>query len=152
MTTESHANASQELRIDAGLKQLRMPAAVRCYKSLAREAESKGESHTSFLAALIDQELQSRRENRLKQLLKRANFPAIKTLDSFEFTAQASISRTKVLALARGEFIQKGESIVCLGPPGTGKTHLASALGVSCIESGYKTRFVTVTALANDLL
>jgi DNA replication protein DnaC len=85
-------------------------------------------------------------------LLAEAHFPEAKTLDTFNFASQPSVPKTKVLALTRADFLKQRESVVCIGPPGTGKTHLASALGVSCIHAGFRVRFTTVTALANDLL
>lgn len=141
-----------EVRLEAGFKLLKMPGAARAWRSLAREAQSQGQSYESFLAALIDLELQSRQENRLKLHLREARFPQVKTLDTFDFTAQPSVSKTRILSLARGEFLKNGESAVFVGPPGTGKTHLATALGVACIQAGHRVRFTTVTALANDLL
>ncbi len=150
--TTANNNPSLELIIDYSLKQLKLPSIARIYRSLIREAENEAQSYEMLLAALFQQELENREKNRLRQLLKNAQFPNVKTLADFDFTQQPSISPTKVLALAKAEFLKKGEFICCLGPPGTGKTHLASALGLACIEKGAKVKFVTVTALANDLL
>ena len=144
--------ASLEMGLEAGFKELKMPGAARAYRALIREAQQSGQDYGHFLAALIEQELLNRREHRLKPLVREARFPELKTLDAFDFTAQPSIPRPKVLSLSQGEFLKQGESVICIGPPGTGKTHLACALGMCGIQSGYRVRFVTVTALANDLL
>lgn len=144
--------AAHQLRVDAGLKQLKMPGAARAWRALVREAEGQGQGYDAFLAALIEVELQNRRENRLHTHLREARFPQIKTLDSFDFTAQPSVSKPRLLSLAGGEFLRNGEAVVFCGPAGTGKTHLACALGVACIQAGHRVRFTTVTALANDLL
>jgi DNA replication protein DnaC len=143
---------THEMRIDASFKELKMPGAGRSWRSLMRDAETKGQDHGAFLAALLEAERISRRENRLRMLLAEAHFPEAKTLDTFDFTAQPSVPKTKVLALSRADFLKQRESVVCIGPPGTGKTHLSSAIGVSCIHAGFRVRFTTVTALANDLL
>jgi DNA replication protein DnaC len=150
--TISTNNVSLELMIDSSLKELKMPAIARDYRSLIREAETEGQSYETFLVTLLRQEIDNREKNRFKQLLRNAQFPNIKTLAEFDFSQQPSIPVTKVLGLAKAEFLKKGESLCCLGPPGTGKTHLASAIGLCCIEKGEKVKFVTVTALANDLL
>ena len=141
-----------EMRVEAALKLLKMPGAARAWRALAREAQAQGQGYDAFLAALLEAELQSRRENRLNQHLRQARFPQVKTLDTFDFTAQPSVPKPRVLGLARGEFVKHGESVVFVGPPGTGKSHLATALGVACIQAGHRVRFTTVTALANDLL
>jgi len=120
---------TNEMRIDAAFKELKMPGAARSYRALLRDAESKGQDHGVFLAALLEAELISRRENRLRMLLAEAHFPEAKTLDTFDFTAQPSVPKTKVVALSRADFLKQRESVVCIGPPGTGKTHMASALG-----------------------
>lgn len=80
-----------------------------------------------------------------------AHFPVVKTLDTFDFAAQPSVDKNKLLSLARAEFVKQRENVVFVGGPGTGKTHLATALGVAAIQVGVRVRFVTVAALANEL-
>ena len=129
---------TNEMRIDAAFKELKMPGATRSWRPLIRDAQTKGQDPGVFLAALLESELISRRENRLRMLLAEAHFPEAKTLDTFDFTAQPSVPKTKVLALASADFLKQRESVVCIGPPGTGKTHLSSAIGVSCIHAGFR--------------
>lgn len=113
--------ASLEMCLEAGFKELKMPGAARAYRALIREAQQSGQDYSHFLVRLLEQELLNRRENRLKQLVREARFPELKTLDAFDFTAQPSIPRPKVLSLSQGEFLNQGESVICIGPPGTGK-------------------------------
>lgn len=146
------SSAAYEVRLDACFKLLKMPGAARTWRALVRDAQAHGQTYEALLAALLEAELQSRRENRLNLHLREARFPQVKTLDTFDFTAQPSVAKPRILALARGDFVKNGQAVVFVGPPGTGKSHLATALGVACIQAGYRVRFTTVTALANDLL
>ena len=84
--------------------------------------------------------------------MNQARFPAVKTLESFDFTALPDLPKPEVLALAQGDFIKRKENVVCLGNSGTGKTHIGIALGVAAIAAGYRVRFVQVMNLAQELL
>ena len=84
--------------------------------------------------------------------IKAAKFPLLKTLDSFDFTAQKSVNEPLVRELLRCEFIDKNENVLLIGNSGTGKTHLATALGFAACCQGYKVRFFGCTALVTQLL
>lgn len=129
-----------------------MPGFKRAYRALAREALEQGKHPLDFLAACFAAEADSRREHRLSARLHSARFPSLKTLDSFDFSAIPVLPKPKVLDLARGEFIRAKENVVCLGGSGTGKTHIAIAIGLAAIEAGYRVRFVQAITLAQELL
>jgi DNA replication protein DnaC len=84
--------------------------------------------------------------------MKAAKFPIVKTLDSFDFALIPDLPKAKVLNLAESGYVQHKENILCLGPSGTGKTHVATALGMSAIEKGYRVRFIRTVTLAQELL
>jgi DNA replication protein DnaC len=84
--------------------------------------------------------------------MRAAKFPGIKTLDGFDFSLMPSVPKAKVLSLADGHFIRQRENLLCLGPSGTGKTHLAIALGLAAIEAGFRVRFIRTVTLAQELL
>lgn len=119
---------------------------------MARDAETQGLSYEAYLLALLEQEARTREENQRQSRLKKAVFPARKTLDTFEFHLIPSLNKPKVLTLAKGEFVEKHENVLLVGNSGTGKTHIATALGVELIQQGYKVRFVTACALIEELL
>lgn len=126
--------------------------ASRLDRESAREAAGQGRSPIDFLAACLAQELASRRESRLRNRLRQVRFPAHKTLDAFDFTLVPDVSRKQVLRLAQGDFIKNRENVILLGQSGTGKTHLAIALGTAAIAAGYRVRFTSVVSLAQELL
>jgi DNA replication protein DnaC len=134
------------------LKQLRLPSVARHYAAMARDAQDKSLGYEEYLLASLEQEARTREENQRQQRLKKASFPTQKTLDIFEFHLMPSLSKTKVLALSKGEFVEKHENVLLIGNSGTGKTHVATALGVELIQQGYRIRFVTAHALVEDLL
>jgi DNA replication protein DnaC len=140
------------LTIDAHLRALKMPGALREYRDLAREAKASGTDPLAFLAALLSREMDNRRANQIAQRLRDARFPYPKDLESFDFSAAPDIPKARVLDLARAAFVEARENVLCLGASGTGKTHLAIAIARSAIFQGYRTRFVTATALMNELL
>jgi len=138
--------------IDLYARELRLPGLRKAYRALARDAAHSGQDHLAFLAACLATELESRRQNRLAHRLRQARFPAVKTLDAFDFTAIPELPKTKVLSLADGSFVKARENVICLGPTGTGKTHTAIALGIAAIQSGYRVRFTSAMALAQEFL
>jgi DNA replication protein DnaC len=140
------------LRIDAACKALKLPGAQRAWRALAQDATASHQALPTFLAALLEAELANRAENVLHQRLAQARFPAHKTLDGFDFAAQPSLEKHTVLTLARGDFLRTHDNVVLVGNTGTGKTHLAIALGLCALQAGYRVRFTTVMHLANDLL
>lgn len=141
-----------ELMLDHIVKQLRMPTIGRQYRSLAREAEERNLSYEGYLLALLETELQTREENQRQRRLKQASFPVQKTLDTYDFSLMPSLNRNRFITLAKGEFVEKKENLIFLGNSGTGKTHLAIALGIEMVQSGYKTKFITASELVEELL
>lgn len=144
--------SADEIRVDAAFKALRLPGAARAWRSLLREAETGRQEPAALLAAILETELQSRRDNVLQSRLREAHFPEIKSLDTFDFAAQPSVNRNLILTLAKGLFIRERFGVCHVGNPGTGKSHLGIALGVAGIQAGFRVRFITAPALASELL
>lgn len=149
MTSSTDADAA---RLDLYCRQLRLPGLRAAYPSIARDAQAQGQSYPSFLAACLAQELDARRQHRLSAHVQQARFPALKTLDGFDFLALPDLPKPRVLALADAAFVRQRENVICLGQPGTGKTHLAIALGLEVIQAGLRVRFISAVALAQELL
>lgn len=105
-----------------------------------------------FLLALLEEEVRQRDTNVIRERIRRAGFPEVKTLDTFDFTAIPTLNKPKVLALGTCEFIRRKENALLLGSPGAGKTHVATALGVAACRSGYKVKYWRTSTLVNELL
>ena len=122
-----------------------------CEKIAARCAKENVD-HLGFLLQLCEQELIDREKRAADRRLKAAKFPNYKTLEDFAFEAQPTINRVLVSELMRGEYIEKRESVILIGHPGTGKTHIATALGIAACGLGKKVRFHRVTELITQLM
>jgi DNA replication protein DnaC len=134
------------------LKKLRLPTMLREYGSMAAVCQKDRSDYPTYLLRLTERELLDREKRAAERRVKEANFPILKTIDTFDFKAQPSINEQLVRELMRGEYIDKKENVLLIGNPGTGKTHLASALGFSACAHGCKTRFYTVTGLVTELV
>jgi len=134
------------------LKKLRLPTMLREYGSMAAVCQKDRSDYPTYLLRLTEGELLDREKRAAERRVKEANFPVLKTIDTFDFKAQPSINEQLVRELMRGEYIDKKENVLLIGNPGTGKTHLASALGFSACAHGRKVRFHTVTGLVTELV
>lgn len=134
------------------LKALKLPTMHRECEKAAAQCAKENVDHLGFLLLLCEQELIDREKRASERRLKAAKFPNYKTLDDFKFEAQPSINRVLVSELMRGQYIDKRESVILIGQPGTGKTHLATALGVAACGLGKKVRFHRVTELITQLM
>jgi DNA replication protein DnaC len=141
----------KSLLLEAYLKQLRLPAICRHYQEVTRQAVQGNFSYEVFLLALVELEAQQREENAHQKRLRLARFPVVKTLDQFDFTALPALNQAKVLSLAQGEYLERHENLILMGNSGTGKTHLATALGLLACQQGKKVRFLTAAGLINHL-
>jgi DNA replication protein DnaC len=153
MSDSTHVAAQVvDARLQGMFKTLRLPTVAKHYASLARQAAEEGQPYADYLLALLEQEVAQREVNRRQRLVRHAKFPITYTLENYDFSAVASLSKQKVLELARGAFIRNAENVVLVGEIGTGKTHIASALGFAACELGYKVRFFTAAGLINQLI
>src|SRR5512137_924648 len=118
------------LLLKANLKQLRLPTISAEFVKLAREASTANEDYEQYLLRLTELEVAARSANALKARIKSAGFPVIKDLDTYDFSLLPSLNKPKVLELARGEWIDQHFNCCLIGNAGTGKTHLAIALGL----------------------
>ena len=141
----------KSMLLEAYLKRLRLPAIGRHYQELARQAAQGNLPYEAFLLALVEMEAQQREENAHQKRLRMARFPVIKSLDQFDFTAVPSLNKALVLDLAQGGYLDKRENLILMGNSGTGKTHLATALGLIACQQGRKVRFFTAAGLINQL-
>lgn len=138
--------------LGAYLKRLRLPAIAAHHAKIAAEAAEAKLSYEAYLLALVEAEICQREANMRRCRLASARFPYEKTLDSFEFSHLASVSREHIFGLAGGEYIRKSEYVIMVGPTGVGKTHLAIALGVAACGQGKRVRFYTAAGLVNEML
>lgn len=144
--------ARASLLLEEHLKALRLPTFLREYDKVARECAAEGADYPRYLLRLSELELLDRDRRATERRIKAAKFPVVKTLDTFEFPALPKLNKKLVLELARCEFIDRRENVLALGNSGTGKSHLALALGMAACQGGYRVRFTTAAALVNELL
>ena len=134
------------------LKALKLPTMLAECEKIAQRCANDNADHLAFLLQLVELELIERERKAAERRLKAARFPTAKLLDEFEFTARPSVNKPLVLELMQGEYLDRRENILLVGPSGTGKTHLATALGMSACAQGRKVRFFRVTELITVLL
>ena len=134
------------------LKALKLPTFLREYDKLARQCAAEDVDHVRYLARLAELELIDRERRMVERRIKQAKFPAVKSLDSFDFKAIPSINKMLVLELARCEYIDRRENIIALGNSGTGKTHIALGLGLAACQKGLSVGFITAAALVHELM
>jgi len=144
-------NASQVL-LQHHLKQLRLPSMLREYEKMAVVCRDERADYPTYLLRLAEREVADREERAAERRIKSAKFPVVKTLDAFDFDQQPSVNRALVLELMGGEYIDRRENLLLIGNSGTGKTHLATALGFGACRQGRRVRFFTVTGLVTQLL
>ena len=139
------------LLLKANLKQLRLPTMLAEFEPLAREAGDANQTYEEYLLRLTELEVATRQANALKARIKQAAFPVEKDFDTFDFSTPAAPPKQKILELARGAWIVGKENVCLIGSAGTGKTHVATALGQAACRQGRRVRFFTAAALVNRL-
>jgi DNA replication protein DnaC len=123
---------------------LKTPRITEAASRLADTARDAGWSFEDYLAAVLDREVSARNASGAQLRIRAAGFGAVKTLEEFDFDAQPAV-RNQIASLASGGFLTEARNVVLLGPPGTGKTHLATALGVAAARHGHRVLFATAT-------
>jgi len=141
-----------QVLLEHHLKQLRLPTFLREYFNVARPSATESVDYPRYLLRLTEQELLDRERRATERPIHQARFPVVKSLDTFEFLAIPAVNKALVLELARCEFLLRRENVLLLGNSGTGKTHLALALGLSACQRGHRVRFTTAAAMVHELL
>ena len=144
--------AGMEILVRENLQSLKLSTMVSHLESTLRQAKENHQSYEEFLLSLTDLELQVRGENRLKRRLREAKFPLLKTFEGFDMESASGLDRRLIHELSLGQYISERRNIILLGKSGTGKTHVATALGVEACKQGVRTRFVTCCGLVNELI
>ena len=156
MTTSGLAlpsgNDTPQVLLEHHLKHLRLPTFLREYDKVSRQCAAESVDYPRYLLRLTELELLDRERRACERRIHQARFPVVKSLDTFEFLAIPSLNKAMVLELARCEFLLRRENVLLLGNSGTGKTHLALALGLAVCQRGHRVRFTTAAAMVHELL
>lgn len=139
------------LLLTSNLKHLKLPTMLAEWEKLAREAAAKNEAYESYLLRLTEVEVTTRSANALAARIRAATFPVVKDLDTFDFSAIPSVPKQKILEMARGAWVEEHANCCLIGNAGTGKTHLAIALGLAACRLGRRVKFVTAANLVTQL-
>lgn len=139
------------LLLESLLKQLQLGTFIENHAAFATDAAQNQQSYARFLLALAEQEVDARQTRRRQRRLKEAKLPVVKQLNSFDFSAIPQLNQQQILQLAQGDYIDQHESVILLGVPGLGKTHIATALAVAATQQMRRVRFYNTAALVNEL-
>lgn len=138
--------------MEALLKRLKLARVREIYRERIDEAVEEDWGYQQFLQSLLEEEILARHANRLNRRKKQASFPFEKGLDQFEFNFRPELKKRVFQGYLESRFVTEGKSLVLIGPPGTGKTHLAVAIGLAQIKADFKVRFENVQRLINRVL
>jgi DNA replication protein DnaC len=146
------SRAATEAVIAEHAKVLKLPSFAREYAGLGRQAREGGWAYEDFLRELLEAEVRSRAERVAARRLREARFPDLKTLDQLDWSVLSGVSKPQILELARCAYLERAEDVVLAGPIGTGKTHLAIALGVEAARHRRRVLFARAADLVRELL
>lgn len=151
-TTTDATRTIDAARLNLLLTELRLPAVRHLWSGLCERSDKEGWPAARLLATLIEHELSERDRRRLERHLGEAKLLAGKTLATFDFEAVPMVSKAQVSALCAGDaWIAQGANVILFGPPGGGKSHLSSAIGLSLLEKGYRVLFMRTSDLVQKL-
>ena len=136
--------------IEEHSKTLKLPALRREYGQLARQARAESWSYEEYLRELLDAEVRTREASTTARRLREARFPDLKTLGQIDWTAMEGVSKQQILELATCQFVEQPADVVIAGPIGTGKSHLAIALGVEAAQRRFRVLFVKAADLVDN--
>jgi DNA replication protein DnaC len=145
-------NAAVKAVLMGNLKTLKLASMLKHFEEVVRQANESKSSYEECLLNLTEIEVSVRKENGRQRKVREASFPLLKPLETFNFGATPDLDARFIKELASCGFIKEKRNVIFLGKSGTGKTHLATALGIEACSQGYRTRFVTGCALANELI
>jgi len=145
-------NAGMKALLIENLKALKLSAMITNLDSHLRQARQGKLDYDEFLLNVTEIEVQVRLENGRKRRLREAKFPLLKPLESFKFEEAQDLDVRLIKELSACEYVKQSRNIIFIGKSGTGKTHLATALGMEACRQGVRTRFVTGCGLANELI
>lgn len=140
-----------DIDVDALLKRLHLPTMRRLYAEYAVLAAAESWPHRDYLARIVAEEVAHRNDTRIEKAARRAHFPFVKTIESFDFVFQSSLRLQQLGPYLGPELVTEGRNLVLSGKPGRGKTHLAVAIGYRAIQNGFTARFVGASALIDEL-
>lgn len=143
---------SPHIELDALLKRLCLATVARVFTDFEARAAAESWTHREFLARLLAEEVAHRGGTRIAKLARQARFPYLKTIEEFDFAFQTSIRRNQLGPFLGPEFVTEGRNLILSGGPGRGKTHIAVALAYKAIQNGFEARFVTASALIDELV
>lgn len=144
-------NPAQLERLGEQLQRLRLFKSKERLEALLQQAVAEEISYADFLERVLSEEVASKTAKNITMRTSLARFPFVKGLETFDFAYQPSLDKKQIQQLSSCHFIEHGENIVILGPPGVGKSHLAIGLALKAIERGYRVLFTTAAALMSTL-
>ena len=145
-------SSKSTLLLEHHLKELRLPTFLREYGKTAAQCAAENVDHPQYLLRLAELELIDRNRRMVERRIRAARFPAVKSLDSFDFLAIPSVNKALVMELARCEYVQRRENVIAIGNSGTGKTHVALGLGLAACQRGLSVGFTTAAGLVHELM
>ncbi|WP_338833742.1 IS21-like element helper ATPase IstB [Bradyrhizobium septentrionale] len=146
------ATSVDAARVELLLNELRLPGVKAIWPKLAAQSDKEGWPAARFLAALAEHEAADRTRRRIERHMVEARLPAGKTLATFDFESVPMLSKAQAMALAAGDaWLKAGANLLLFGPPGGGKTHLGTAIGLALVENGWRVLFARTTDLVQRL-
>lgn len=150
--TQTSTSVGPQVLLGNHLKALKLPTFAREYEKVALESARDHADYPRYLLRLCELERIERERRNVERRIRLARFPQTKSFDTFDFTAQPSLNKSLVLELSRCQWIDTRHNCIALGPSGTGKTHVALALGLAACQKGYSVAFTTAAALVHELM
>ena len=143
---------SVKRQLDEYCKQLRLPTIRECYEQTAEQAAKEPLSYPEFLLALLEQECDARRENRIERRLRESHLPLEKSIETFDMKRLVPHIMHQAKSLMDGSFVDRNENVLAFGNPGSGKTHLLCAICIELIQKGHSVFYYNTNLLVQELL
>lgn len=138
-------------RLQDNLQRLKLNRASEVLDTIIQEAEANKSSYLAFLDHLLEEEVAAKDSRRVQTAMKTAGLPSAKTVEEYDFSFHPHLDKKVVMELFDLSFIGRQENVVFLGPPGVGKTHLATSLAIKACHHGFKVYFTTMETLLRKL-
>src|SRR5713226_1384408 len=151
-SSQSSASADHQARLEAYLRELKLPMFLHHYQTYTQDAARSGLSSERFLLALCEAESAERQVRRIEHAIAKAKLPFVKEIATYDFSAVENLPKARILDLAEGDYLAKAENLLLLGNPGLGKTHLAIGMALAACRQGKRVRFYRTAKLVDELM